>query len=540
MESPQYTPIEQIPKIMIQGREHFASGATLPIPARREALRTLARLLLENKTAIAEAIHADKNSPNIEAYLEIVPALKEIDLAVRMLDQWTTPKPAPFDPMFAVDRREVSREPRGHVLIIGPWNYPVLLVLQPLVSALAAGCTVVIKPSEVAKNTAKLTGELIAKYFQPGLVTVVQGGVTETQALLRERFDMIFYTGNSVVGSLIMEAAAKHLTPVVLELGGKCPVIVLPDADIENTASRITWGRYLNCGQTCVAPDYILCHPSVRPALVAALRKRIIEFYGEHPHASKDLARVINPRHRDRLRAVLEAQLATNKDTGVVVGGLEKLKDAEAAGAAEGEGWAYFPPTVLENVGLDPVKNPIMKDEIFGPILPVIDATPEEAIRYINSKDDPLAMYVFSKDTDKVVKDILPRTKSGAVTVNGTVIQVAMTDMPFGGVGKSGMGNYHAEYGFHAFTYERTRVIRPMGWEILHKLTYPPNTDKVAAKMQMLFSAPPSDASLRFRSIIDFLFFGKRDANGVSSRGWTLAAVLAVAWVASSVLGKRA
>jgi aldehyde dehydrogenase (NAD+) len=344
------------------------------------------------------------------------------------------------------------REPLGVVLVISPWNYPVQLLLSPLVGAIAAGNCAVLKPSEVTPNVSDVIGRLVPKYLDPDAITVVQGGVDETTAVLRERFDHILYTGNGAVARHVMEAAAKHLTPITLELGGKSPCIVDKDVDLMVAARRIAWGKFLNAGQTCVAPDYVLVHESRERDLIDALKKAVHEFYGDDPKRTPDYGRIVNERHHRRL-AVL-------------------LKDGEVAlGGQADEADRYIAPTILRNV---PTNAPVMADEIFGPILPVLTVRSiDEAVTFVNARPKPLALYVFTKDP-KVGEDVLARTSSGGACVNATIWHLANPNLPFGGVGPSGMGAYHGRDSFETFSHRKAVVTKST--RIDPKLAYPPYT----------------------------------------------------------------
>ena len=339
----------------------------------------------------------------------------------------------------------VIRQPLGVVLIIAAWNYPVHLTFAPLVGALAAGNTAVLKPSEVAPASSALIAELTPRYLDERVVQVVEGGVAETTALLTERFDHVFYTGGGRVARIVVRAAAEHLTPVTLELGGKSPAIVAADADIDVAARRIAWGRFTNTGQTCVAPDYVLVARSVEDRFLGALLRAVHDFYGEDPRFSSDFGRVVNEQHFDRLTALLDA------------GGFEAVVTGGGGDRTE----RYLAPTVLAGVASDAA---VMDEEIFGPILPVIAVdNVDAAVSFVNSRPHPLALYVFSNDA-ATAERVVERTRSGGVTVNHTMIHLGVPELPFGGVGASGSGAYHGEAGFETFSHRRsvlTKATKP-------------------------------------------------------------------------------
>jgi aldehyde dehydrogenase (NAD+) len=338
--------------------------------------------------------------------------------------------------------------------VIAPWNYPVQLLLVPMADALAAGNCVVGKPSEVSAHTAATLARLVPKYLDPESVAIVEGGAPETGELLAQRFDHVFYTGNGRVGQVVMEAAAKHLTPVTLELGGKSPVIVADDADLDVAARRITWGKFLNAGQTCVAPDYALVGRSVAAPLVDRIGRAITRFYGPDPIDSADYARIVNERHFRRLDGLL------GDGTPVVGGGTDPEQ-------------RYIAPTVLEGVALDA---PVMDDEIFGPLLPIIPVDDvDEAIAFVNGRPRPLALYVFSRSGD-VQQRVLDHTTSGGAAVNATVLQLAVPDLPFGGVGGSGIGAYHGRAGFETFSHQKSVLKKSTRFD--PGLAYPPYTKR--------------------------------------------------------------
>jgi len=356
---------------------------------------------------------------------------------------------------FKPGTAQLRPEPLGTVCIIAPWNYPVQLLFAPLVPALAAGNTAVLKPSEVTPTVAALIDELVPKYFDANTVAVVTGAVEETTALLDQRFDHIFYTGNGKVGRVVMRAAAEHLTPVTLELGGKSPAIVAADANIKVAATRIAWAKFLNAGQTCVAPDYVLVEAGVEDQLVSALADAVTSFYGADPRLSPDYARIVNERHHDRLTRLLDA------------GGY----DATVIGGTGDRDTRYLAPTVLAGVKPDAA---VMDDEIFGPILPILSVTDvDEAIRFVNDRDKPLALYAFSSN-ERTTERIVDHTSSGGVTLNHTILHLAVPDLPFGGIGASGMGSYHGKAGFDVFSHRKPVLAKPARPD--PSLMYPPYT----------------------------------------------------------------
>lgn len=436
-------------------RETFESGLTRPLAWRREELRAVKRLLAEGEDELIEAMRADMGKPRVEARLtDLSFVAAEVDVMSKSLDRWARPERVGVPAVQMPGRAQIVKEPLGVALVIAPWNYPVHLLLLPMAAAIAAGNCVVGKPSELASNTSAVLARLGRRYLDTRAVAIVEGGPDETQALVGERFDTIFYTGNGRVGRIVMEAAAKHLTPVTLELGGKSPALVDASADIPVAARRIAWGKFLNAGQTCVAPDYVLVHEDVDRPLVEALRGEVRRFYGEDPKSSADYARIVNDRHFDRLSGLLASTSGT-----LEVGG--ETDRAER----------YVAPTVLSGVDLG---DPVMEDEIFGPILPVVRVHDmDEAAKIVASREKPLALYVFSRSKD-VVDGVLAGTSSGGVGVNCTVVQLAVPGLPFGGVGPSGMGAYHGRTGFETFSHRRAVLAKPTRPD--PPVQYPPYT----------------------------------------------------------------
>jgi len=436
-------------------RKSFESGLTRPLDWRREELQAFKRLLADGEEELIDAMHEDMGKPALEARLtDLSFVAAEIDVMLKNLDRWARPERVSVPLVQQPGRAEIVREPLGVALVIAPWNYPVHLLLLPMAAAVAAGNCVAGKPSELTPRTSAAVARLARRYLDTRAVAIVEGGREETQALLAERFDSIFYTGNGSFGRLVMEAAAKHLTPVTLELGGKSPAVVDASADIPVAARRIAWGKYLNAGQTCVAPDYVLVHEDVEAAFVDALRDTVKEFYGDDPRRSPDYARIVNDRHFDRLTGLLRSTSAE-----IVCGGESERAER------------YVAPTVLAHVALD---DPVMEEEIFGPVLPVITVrNVADAVRVVSSGEKPLALYVFAR-ANEVVEEVIAGTSSGGVGVNCTIVHLAVPELPFGGVGGSGMGAYHGHHGFETFSHRRAVLTKPTRPD--PPVQYPPYT----------------------------------------------------------------
>ena len=423
-------------------RAFFRTGATREIAFRKAQLEKLRAALVAREAAILAALKEDLGRPAEEAYTsEIGIVLAEIDAARKSVAAWAKPRRVRTPPALFPATSRVEAQPYGSALIIAPWNYPLQLALAPLVAAIAAGNCAVVKPSQAALRTSRVVAALIGETFDPQYVAAVEGGIAETQALLAERFDYIFFTGAAHVGRAVMAAAAKHLTPVTLELGGKSPCIVARDADLATAARRIAWGKFVNAGQTCIAPDFVLAHRAIRPALVARLAAELRAFYGKDPKASPDYGRIVDERHFDRLAALLrDGRIAT--------------------GGQSDRARRYIAPTILEGVGWDA---PIMQEEIFGPILPVLEFDDLDAeIARLQALPAPLAVYCFtsSRETERKVLGRLP---SGGACVNDVFGQFLNLRLPFGGIGESGMGTYHGKAGFDTFSHLRA-VVRRGNW----------------------------------------------------------------------------
>lgn len=450
--------LEAIPGAVAQLRQTYQTGRTRPLAWRLEQLAGLTALITENEQEIVRALHADLGKHTTEAFItEISVVLAELKLMSTKLKRWL--QPTMVKPSLAVlpATAYTVLEPLGVVLVIAPWNYPMQLLLAPAVGALAAGNAVVLKPSELAPATSHLMAQLVPQYLDPTAVTVIEGGVPETTALLTEKFDHIFYTGNGTVARIVMAAAAKHLTPVTLELGGKSPTFVDDSADLEAAANRIAWGKFTNAGQTCVAPDYVLATPGVAKQLQPLIAQAITRMYGQDP-SQGPYGRIINDNQFERLK-----KLVTDPANGQVVTGGDFDTQTK-----------YLAPTVLAQVSVDA---PVMEQEIFGPILPIITvADTTAAIDYINSGDKPLALYVFS-ERKAVRRRFLQATSSGGLTFNLPVAHLAVSDLPFGGVGESGMGSYHGKKSLEIFSHQKSVVSKPLNPDTM-SLIYPPVSPK--------------------------------------------------------------
>lgn len=456
------TELSNIGNIIQNQREFFQTGKTKDVTFRIEQLKTLKQAIIEHEQSIVEALQADLHKPEVETYLTEISVIKEIDYAIKHLQNWTKPQKAAVSWDFFSYSARIYPEPLGVVLIIGPWNYPFNLIISPLIGAIAAGNCAIIKPSEIASHTSDIIAKIIAKHFDPAYLAVVEGGVEASQKLLAEKFDHIFFTGGTAVGKIIMAAAAKYLTPVTLELGGKSPCIVDTDINLEHTVRRITWGKFINAGQTCIAPDYLLVNKTIKKDLIDGLEKSLKEFYGENPVNSPDYARIISQKHFDRLVSFL-------KDGEVVIGGENQPSER------------YIAPTLIDNVSLE---DSVMQEEIFGPILPIIEYTDiAEAIALINSRPKPLALYLFSQDKN-LQKRVLQETSSGGVCINDTVMQVGISSLPFGGVGDSGIGNYHGKASFDTFSHKKS-VLQNSFWLDL-KWRYAPYQGKLPLIKKLL------------------------------------------------------
>ncbi|MCL6267058.1 aldehyde dehydrogenase [Flagellimonas myxillae] len=453
----------EVPK---KQRDFFASQKTKDVAYRKKALKRLQKEILAREDDVCKALYADFKKPEFETLVaETQFVLAELKVMLKNMEFWARPERVSSILANWPSSDYLYREPYGTVLLIAPWNYPFQLVFAPLVGAVAAGNTVVVKPSELTPNTSQIITEIVAKVFEPGHVSVVEGGVEVSQQLLVQKWDYIFFTGSTKVGQIVYESAAKHLTPVTLELGGKNPCIVDDSASIKLTAKRIVWGKFLNAGQTCIASDYILVHRKVKAALIEALKKSIQDGFGDISQASDDYARIVNEKHHARLKTMLEGQ-------DILFGGISDDTDN------------YLSPTLVDEPQMD---SPLMEGEIFGPILPIIAYETEEDIdNHISHYGKPLATYIFS-NRKSFQKKMLDKYSFGGGCINDTVIQISNKKLPFGGVGASGLGGYHGKASFEIFSNQKG-IIKKANW-FDAPLRYPPYKlpNKIVKMIKHLF-----------------------------------------------------
>lgn len=430
---------------------YFMSGATKSVTWRKRQLSAFLSLLKVEEKHIAEALHKDLNKSLEEAFLtEIGYLIKDVQHLLKNVEKWMKPF-GKGTPLMAIPGKSmIKAEPLGTCLVIGAWNYPFQLSLSPMLAAIAAGNCVIVKPSELAPATSRLIARLLPKYLDLNAIAVIEGGIEPTSALLELAFDKIFYTGGEQVGKIVMTAAAKHLTPVALELGGKSPCIIDKGIHTNTAVNRIVWGKLMNVGQTCVAPDYLLVHHSNLDNVLAALKKAIVKQYKKDPQKNRFYGRIINQRHCARLVSYL-------KNQNVVFGGEHNIEDR------------YLAPTIVLNPDLD---SPLMQEEIFGPIFPIISFSGRsDMLNMIASRPKPLAAYVFSED-DEFIDKVSDRVSAGSMCVNDIAMFFLNPELPFGGVGSSGMGRYHGKFGFDCFSHEKSIFKRPYSFE--NSLRYMP------------------------------------------------------------------
>lgn len=430
------TPAQLIDTIIEEQRNYFASNATLCRKFRKEQLKKLQKALKDWEKPLCDALWQDLHKSCEEAIMtELSIVAGEIKNHLSHLRGWMKRRCVATPLKMMPSRSSTVSEPLGNALIISPWNYPVQLLLNPLVGAISSGCTAILKPSPYVPNVSRVIEEMISATFGREYIAVVQGNRDTNSHLLEQRFDIIFFTGSPALGRMVMSAAAKHLTPVVLELGGKSPCIVDKDADIDVAARRIAWGKTLNAGQTCIAPDYLLIHESREKEFVEAYRKALLKLHGADIKSSRHYVRIVNDKAFERITGYI-------KGASIELGGKHDAKER------------FIEPTLLSNVSPD---DPVMQEEIFGPVLPMIPFKERsEAVEFVRKREKPLALYYFGKAKDG--NEILRLTSAGGSCINDTIMHIANENLPFGGVGNSGMGHYHGKLSFEAFSHKRAVV----------------------------------------------------------------------------------
>ncbi|KAK7318407.1 hypothetical protein RJT34_03107 [Clitoria ternatea] len=451
-------------------RKSFNSGKTKSYEWRVSQLEAIARMLEDEEKEIAEALYKDLSKPELETYITEVSQVKSAcSEALQELKHWMKPEKVNTSITTFPSSAEIVSEPLGVVLVISTWNFPFLLSMDPVIGAISAGNTVVLKPSEIAPATSSLLANLTKKYLDNSAIRVVEGAIPETSALLEQKWDKILYTGSARVGRIVMAAAAKHLTPVVLELGGKCPAVVDSDVNLQVTARRIIGGKWAcNSGQACISVDYIITTKDFAPALINALKNELEQFFGKNPMESKDMSRIVSPNQFTRLVKLLDEDKVSDK---VVLGGQRDEKKLKIA------------PTIILDVPDDAM---VMQEEIFGPILPIITVDNlEDCFSIIKSKPKPLAAYLFSNN-EQLKKDYVEKISSGGMLINDTVLHVATRGLPFGGVEESGMGSYHGKFSFNSFSHKKSVLYR--SFDVDSSLRYPPYTPQKAKLLKALIS----------------------------------------------------
>ena len=453
----------QISVTYIEQRAFFETGKSKEVAYRKKALQKLKKLISQKEDAICEALYSDFKKPKFESLVtETQFVLAELNHVLNNLSFWARPKRVSGSWGSFPSRDWIQYEPFGNVLVIAPWNYPFMLAISPLIGAIAAGNTVVLKPSELSPETSKILAEIISEVFEEGHATVVEGGVEVSQELLSLQWNYIFFTGSTRVGKIVYKSAAEHLTPVTLELGGKNPCIVDDSVSISVAARRIAWGKLLNAGQTCLAPDYVLVHHKVKNGLIEGLKKSIQQFYSNEVEDSPHFARIATKNQYERLKKMLQ-------DENVIWGGKHNDQDQ------------YISPTLVDSPKLD---SDIMEDEIFGPVLPIYTYEKEEELEeFISRYGKPLSLYVFSK-RKKFQKQMMKKYSFGGGAINDCVLHIANKRMPFGGVGNSGFGGYHGEHSFYLFSHKKSLLKKPFLFDF--PLRYPPYKipDSIAKRLK--------------------------------------------------------
>ncbi|MBQ3022476.1 MAG: aldehyde dehydrogenase [Clostridia bacterium] len=454
----------KIDEILVKQRGFFASGKTLDIKFRKEMLRKLYNAVKKYESEINSALKSDLGKSDFEGFMcEVGLSLTEISYMIKHVGRFSKRKIVytPIPQFVSVSFKKPS--PYGNVLIMSPWNYPFLLTIEPLADAIAAGNTAIVKPSAYSPETSKVIHKILTEIFPAEFVAVVTGGRAENAELLDKKFDLVFFTGSQNVGKEVLRRCSEHLTPAVLELGGKSPCIVDSSAKIKLAAKRIVFGKYLNCGQTCVAPDYILCQKNVKDTLVKEIISEIKKQYGEKPLSNKDYGKIVNEKHFERLLSLI------NKDKVVIGGGCDRDT-------------LQIEPTVMDNVTFD---DAVMGEEIFGPILPIITYDKfEDVFEILKGREKPLALYIFSQNK-KRIDSVLERISFGGGCVNDVVIHLATSEMGFGGVGESGMGSYHGKCGFDAFSHTKSIVDKKTFMDL--PMRYQPYNRSIYGKLLKMF-----------------------------------------------------
>lgn len=441
----------EITEVFAQQQNYFDTNKTKSVDFRIQQLKKLKKLLKENEGLLNKAIFEDFGKSSFETYItELATIYHEINLAIKHLKSWSKPKRVISNLANFPSRSYVFPEPLGNTLIIGAWNYPYQLSLVPVVASLAAGNTVILKPSELPQQTSAIMAKLINENFPSNYFRVIEGGIKESSVLLEQKFDKIFFTGSTAVGKIVYQAAAKHLTPVTLELGGKSPTFILKDCNIKLTAQRIVWAKFLNAGQTCVAPDYILVDKSIEDKILKALKKEIKKYHNKEISDKSNYLKIINSSHFDRLHQLIDQDK-------VYHGGQSDLENRT------------IEPTILHNINFE---DKIMEDEIFGPILPVISfSNLEEVIHKVKKRPKPLACYIYSSSKKSALK-LIQEISFGGGAINDSIMQLSNSRLPFGGVGSSGMGSYHGKTGFDTFSHFKSILKKSNLIEL--PIKYPP------------------------------------------------------------------
>ncbi|XP_022916522.1 aldehyde dehydrogenase, dimeric NADP-preferring-like [Onthophagus taurus] len=467
-------------EIVKSAREAFDSGKTIPLEFREKQLKSLLRMYEENEEEMLEALKQDLNKSRMEATLTEISILKmDIKEQITNLKEWAKPEKPPKPVANIMDEALIYKDPYGVVLVISAWNYPINLAFLPVTGAIAAGNCVIIKPSEISPASAEFVRKTLPKYLDNECYQVMCGGVPETSQLLKEKFDYIFFTGSTHIGKIVYAAANENLTPVTLELGGKSPVFIDDDTNIDVATRRILWGKCMNAGQTCIAPDYILCSKKTQDKFVETAKKILKEWYGDNPQKSDDLCRIVSDQHFKRVSKYL-------KDNGKIATGGKCDADDK-----------FVEPTILIDVKPN---DPVMQDEIFGPILPILTVhDSKEAIDFIRQREKPLAMYIFSENRPTIDK-FLRNTSSGGVCVNDTLMHLGLSTLPFGGVGSSGMGHYHGKYTFDTFVHRKSILVKNLnmiGEKILSS-RYPPYSQSKLKRLQMALEKTQFEIKLKY------------------------------------------